>query len=1267
MSWMNISAARSCAIRVVLTTVFCCAAPGMMGDAGDTLEGAGQQLGAPAAPTGVRIVGPHLYISAITVSNITPAAATIRWTTDTPSTSQVEYGVTASLGIARLDATLTASHAVSLSGLTANTVYYYTLRSTDAQGNLGTTTVLTFATTTVTPPDTTAPTTAITAPGSGSTVSGAVTVTATASDNVGVTGVQFKLDGANLGAEDTTAPYSVTWNSTTAVEGAHSLTAVARDAAGNTRTSAAVNVMVANGTVLILSPLDTSLNLNPTNSSAETTLTTYTWPNQRIANAILMKFDLSSVPANAVVQSATVHLALVESDPTVDTTYSIGVHQIVGKNPVITAATGHTFDGVNGWTANACCNNNVPMAQADIAPSADTQAVDKTLGFKTWTVTSMVQDWLASPAENFGVLLNSDASRLADRYRYFASMENADTTLRPYLRLTYSIAPPDPTPPSVSITAPSAGASVSGTVTVSATASDNVGVASVQFQLDGVNLGARDTTAPYSVSWNTASAAAGNHPLRAIARDAAGNATTSAAVSVTVVDNAAPAISAIVASAVTTSGATIAWTTNESSDSQVEYGTTTGYGSTTPLNANLVGAHIVSLSGLASSTLYHYRVRSRDAAGNLATSPDFTFTTATAGGSVIFESNWDTALGVSNAAIADNGRWPNYWEFNNGTGVQLMSVVSGGPGGHNALRVQQRGGSLAADVQLDDFMPQSTDFYVRFYLKNDDTSSSGDHVVTSDTYNYANLTYIRKTSGASAWKFVVSMYGCGGSYPYVHWGPAQTLTNGQWYRFEYFVDFVDATHIQVHPRVYDAAGTLLFSDAQFMQEDGAGSLATRYAAGGNFCVNPTFMNEFAMGNNGQAGAVDTGRYWYYGALQIRTDTWPGPVAAVGGDTTAPTVSLSAPTAGATVSGTATAVSATASDSVGVAGVQFKLDGANLGAEDTTSPYSISWNTTGAPDGSHALTAVARDAAGNTRTSTAVTVTVSNGSGGAAGIAAGYPRDVGIESDPDVVFVEKFEEATTSELFGRWTDIGMPGLMSFSTDVPAGSSGTRSLNATWQGGTQNTTGLYKQLPGVTDTMHVRYYIKYPTTGLYRHDGIWMGGYNPSLSFPNPQAGSRPSGSDRFSASAEQSDDHRRFDDYNYWMNMRAGGDGMFWGNNLLNDPTKTVSEGRWVCVEHMVKLNNPVTSFNGEHAIWVDGVKISHLGQGFPNGRWSGGTFTQDPTGTPFEGFRWRSTTSLNLNWIWLLVYSPDDPSGFTGTMKYDHVVVAKSYIGCLAQ
>ncbi|KAF0189701.1 MAG: hypothetical protein FD165_2819, partial [Gammaproteobacteria bacterium] len=96
------------------------------------------------------------------------------------------------------------------------------------------------------------------------------------------------------------------------------------------------------------------------------------------------------------------------------------------------------------------------------------------------------------------------------------------------------------------------------------------------------------------------------------------------------------------------------------------------------------------------------------------------------------------------------------------------------------------------------------------------------------------------------------------------------------------------------------------------------------------------------------------------------------------DTTPPAVSVSAPVNGASVSGASVTVSATAFDTVGVAGVQFFLDGANLGAEDTVSPYSIFWNTTLVSNGPHTITARARDAAGNTATSTPITVTVANG-------------------------------------------------------------------------------------------------------------------------------------------------------------------------------------------------------------------------------------------------------------------------------------------------
>ncbi len=86
-----------------------------------------------------------------------------------------------------------------------------TARARDAAGNQTTSAAVAV---TVQSTDTTAPTVSVTAPAAGSTVSGTVTVSATASDNVGVVGVQFLLDGVALGTEDATAPYSVSWSTT---------------------------------------------------------------------------------------------------------------------------------------------------------------------------------------------------------------------------------------------------------------------------------------------------------------------------------------------------------------------------------------------------------------------------------------------------------------------------------------------------------------------------------------------------------------------------------------------------------------------------------------------------------------------------------------------------------------------------------------------------------------------------------------------------------------------------------------------------------------------------------------------------------------------------------------------------------------------------------------------------------------------------------------------------------------------------------------------
>jgi hypothetical protein len=280
-----------------------------------------------------------------------------------------------------------------------------------------------------------------------------------------------------------------------------------------------------------------------------------------------------------------------------------------------------------------------------------------------------------------------------------------------------------------------------------------------------------------------------------------------------------------------------------------------------------------------------------------------------------------------------------------------------------------------------------------------------------------------------------------------------------------------------------------------------------------------------------------------------------------------------------------------------------------------------------------------------------------------GIAAKYVGDVGIGNDPDVILAEMFEDSVAA-IASRWTQTDNTAGMSLATDRPAASGGTRSLLMTSEDG-RNTGGyLYKNLGAGYDQVFLRYYVKYSSSGTYHHSSGWLGGFNPPTNWPQGGAGEKPTGSDRFSIGPEPTNAGRQFDLYTYWMDMRVSPDGVnYWGNTLVQDRNLRAKSDQWMCVEVMVKMNNPPSERNGELALWIDGNAIVHLREGSPLGNWVFNMFTPGPTGAPFEGFRWRATDLLKINWLWLKHYATDDPPGFVGRMWWDHVVLAKKYIG----
>ena len=168
-----------------------------------------------------------------------------------------------------------------------------------------------------------------------------------------------------------------------------------------------------------------------TNYSTNVQLITYTSPINPVANTIIIKWDLASIPPDATIDEAILYLYQINSGG--DSPYELPVHKIINVNPDISTLTWNKYDGVNSWTGGA------NGGQGDNAAAEDTQPVNSTINeYKTWTVTDMVQDWVSTPASNYGLLVNSDAVASSNSYRFFASSDDPNPAIRPKLIVTYA-------------------------------------------------------------------------------------------------------------------------------------------------------------------------------------------------------------------------------------------------------------------------------------------------------------------------------------------------------------------------------------------------------------------------------------------------------------------------------------------------------------------------------------------------------------------------------------------------------------------------------------------------------------------------------------------------------------------------------------------------------------------------------------------------------------------------------------------------------------
>lgn len=195
----------------------------------------------------------------------------------------------------------------------------------------------------------------------------------------------------------------------------------------------------------------------------------------------------------------------------------------------------------------------------------------------------------------------------------------------------------------------------------------------------------------------------------------------------------------------------------------------------------------------------------------------------------------------------------------------------------------------------------------------------------------------------------------------------------------------------------------------------------------------------------------------------------------------------------------------------------------------------------------------------------------------------------------IIFQEDFEAASVQKMILKWDEAKNSANMSFSGDVHDASSGSQSLMMTYTPG-ENTGGhLYKMFPEGYDSLFVRFYVKFSASHSKVHHFVHMGGYNPPTIWPQGGAGVKPSGNERFTTGIEPIGDKWSWDFYTYWMHMRGYADpDYFWGNTFHPDPQAPIKRGEWICIELMMKINDPVDSYNGEQAFWVNGEKIHHL-------------------------------------------------------------------------
>jgi subtilisin family serine protease len=808
--------------------------------------------------------------------------------------------------------------------------------------------------------DYTAPSVSLTSPSEGATLAGTVTLSAAASDNRAISLVEFLVDGVRVGTA-TAAPYELSWDSTSVGNGSHVLTAKATDTSGNLATSAAVNVSTHQpGSAMY----DAALHAPACRTSGGRC---DTWalvkgrgsvgPEQNAPNTLDGCADGNSGSYRFSESVERVRVSRLGGDA-----LAVGRRVRVDVDVWVSSASINALDLY--YTANA--NQPSWTYLATITPPAQ--------GLQTLSAEYHLP---AGSLQAIRAAFRSGGSPAPCRS---GSYEDRDD-------LVFAvIEEPDTVSPVAAITHPTEGKWLSGVQSVNVTASDDYAVTKVELY-EGATLVGTDTTAPYSLAWDTRTAAGGAHVLTARAYDAAGNVGSSAGVTVHV-DNALPsgALTAPAPGAYLrgTVQLTATASDNEAVASVLFYrapATWLGEDTTAPYSASW------DTTGTADGN-YSIRLEVRDRAGNAFnevvevridnTPPTSSITSPQQGAHV--RGTVQVTASVTDQAVARV-------EFYDGQ--TLIGADTTPP-----FAVSWNTASLAAGTHA-----LSTRVYD---VAGNQGVSAAVAVTVDNTVPLASLTAPAQGALLRGSVHVSAAVSDEQVIAKVEFYDGQTLLGTDVTEpFGLSWDSTlgaDGAHT-LAAKAYDVAGNIGTSSATVTVDNTAPTAAVSAPAQGAH-VRGTVQLTATASDNREVARVE----FYDGATLLGTDTtapyavsWDTLAAANGAhtlvvkaydqagnsqvsaqrnvtvDNLLPSVAITSPQAGASLF-LSTTIQASASDNTGVMQVVF-YDGASVIGTDTTAPYSVEWNLTFIPKGQHTLTARAYDAAGNLKTSGNVVVNV----------------------------------------------------------------------------------------------------------------------------------------------------------------------------------------------------------------------------------------------------------------------------------------------------